>query len=222
MLKLLDRTIFPEKSAVLMCAAFDKETDLAPFEPALGEWRIEDGALVGRYRGNNGGILFSKEHFCGDILLDFYASMLPPCENDLNFAFRTDGWNYEKDTVQGFIGGLAGWYDSRAGLEKYPAPLSDACSDRERQLGVMTRALTDFATRSGEEYHIQAGYLIDTAFFFVNGRLVVELRDPAPEETARLGRFGLGVYCSQVRFRALTVYRPYCEKSKNRAYCPNF
>ena len=60
--------------------------DLEQLELASGSWGIENGALVGRFRGNGGGICYTKRSFPGDILIDFYGTMLSPCNNDLNFV----------------------------------------------------------------------------------------------------------------------------------------
>lgn len=221
-LKLLNWEIYPEKGETLLQAKLDKPSDMQYFAPALGDWEIKDGALQGVYRGNNGGICFSREAYPGNILLDFYASMIPPCSNDLNFAFRSGGWDYENNTVEGFIGGLNGWYDDRAGLEKYPPATGAVADERQRQMEITDRALVGFTAVSGQAYHIQAGYVEDTAFFFVDGQLVVEMLDAKPEQTQNLGYFGLGLYCSQVRFWNLRASRPCFQPAKNRVYVPNF
>lgn len=184
------------------------QKDLGCFECASGDWSIEDGALVGRFRGNSGGICYTKESFPGDILIDFWGTMLSPCKNDLNFVIKSEGWDYVKnDAGRGFIGGLNGWYDGKAGFEKYPM-----CK---------TRALVPFSAEADREIHIQAGYCKDTAFLVVNGNLVVEVNDPNPEEFAGLGRIGLGTYCSQVRFRNLRILRPAWIEIEQR-YTPAF
>jgi hypothetical protein len=208
MLKLLNRVIYSEKSEILLKLGLDKQEDLEHFELASGEWYIEDHSLVGLFRGNGGGICYSKESFPGDIMLDFYAEMIPPCNNDLNFVFKTEGWDYNNnDAARGFIGGLNGWYDKKAGIEKYPH-----CK---------TRALAEFSGESGREYHIQTGYIEDIAFLFVDGKLIMEMSDPEPEEFKDFGRFGLGTYCSKIRFKNLTVYRIIGEKV-NQYYTPEF
>ena len=195
MLKLLEKEIYLEESPIIMQLALNCQADLDQFECATGEWKIENDALVGRNRDNSGGICYSRQSFPGDILLDFYGTMLAPCSNDLNFVFKTEGWDYRLgDAGRGFIGGLNGWYQKRAGIEKYPE-----CT---------TRSLVEFNGVAEKEYHIQTGYIQDTAFLFVDDRLIVEMRDPAPEEFEELGRVGLGTYCSQIKFRNLTVYRP--------------
>lgn len=208
MLKLLEREIYPEKSQLLMELPLDCQEDLQQFELATGEWQIQDGTLVGRFRGNGGGICYTKKSFPGDIMIDFYGTMIPPCDNDLNFVFKTEGWDYDNgDAGRGFIGGLNGWYEKKAGIEKYPL-----CH---------TRALASFDGKAGQEYHIQAGYVEDTAFLFVDGRLIMEMRDPQPEEFKDLGRVGLGTYCSQIRFRHLKVYRPVSQPVQ-QVYTPLF
>ena len=201
MIELLHKTIYPEKSKELLHLSFTDRADLDQLELASGEWTIEDRALVGRFRGNGGGICYTKKNFPGDILIDFYGTMLSPCCNDLNFVLKTEGWDYEKnDAAQGFIGGLNGWYAQKAGFEKYPE-----CK---------TQALVKFLARSDVEYHIQAGYCADTLFLAVDGELLLEVRDPDPTEFADLGRVGLGTYCSQIRFRDLRIFRPFWQECR--------
>lgn len=195
MIQLLNKEVFPEQSEELLCLRFSDRADLEQLELASGSWTIEDSALVGRFRENGGGICYTRKSFPGDILIDFYGTMLSPCCNDLNFVLKAEGWDYEKnDAARGFIGGLNGWYDKKAGFEKYPL--------------CRTQALVSFDASSDQEYHIQAGYCKDTLFLAVDGTLLLEMRDPEPEEFAPFGRIGLGTYCSQIRFRDLRILRP--------------
>ena len=77
------------------------------WEVTGGEWRAENGVLTGCYRGNGGGLIYSRAPFPGDIILEFTGRMVPPCDNDLNFTFRADGWDYARnDASIGYIGGL--------------------------------------------------------------------------------------------------------------------
>ena len=181
---LLNKEVDLDKGELLLSLPFADASDLEQLELASGSWGIENGALVGRSRGNGGGICYTKESFPGDILIDFYGTMLSPCNNDLNFVLKAEGWDYERnDAARGFIGGLNGWYDKKAGFEKYP--------------------------------------LCDTLFLAVDGQLLVEMRDPAPEEFAGFGRIGLGTYCSQIRFRDLKILRP-SWRSVSQSYQANF
>lgn len=208
MIQLVKKEVFPEQSEELLAFHFSDASELERLELASGSWTIENGALVGRFRGNGGGICYTKESFPGDILIDFYGTMLAPCCNDLNFVLKAEGWDYEKnDAARGFIGGLNGWYGKKTGFEKYPR-----CD---------TRALVAFAAEANREYHIQAGCCKDTLFLAVDGELLLEMRDPDPDEFASFGRIGLGTYCSQIRFRDLRIFRP-AWRAASQSYTAEF
>ena len=161
-----------------------------------GEWTSGDGTCVGVYRENAGGLIYSHRQFYGDVLLDFYGTIIPPCHNDLNWSFRARGWDYAAhDADIGYIAGLNGWYIDRAGIEKYP--------------GCHLQALTEaFKAEPGREYHIQTGMIGATGFIAVDGQTLITLSDPDPITAPDCGRVGLGTYCSQIRFRDFRVYRP--------------
>ena len=61
-----------------------------------GEWNAAGGVLDGLYRGNAGGLIYTREQFPGNIIMDFYGKMIAPCNNDLNFSFRAKGWDDQK------------------------------------------------------------------------------------------------------------------------------
>lgn len=166
------------------------------FETASGSWSVDSqGWLTGLHRDNSGGILYSKKGYNCDVIMEFTARTVPPCCNDLNFVFRTCGWNYEKnDADRGYIGGLGGWWTNNVGLEKYPTCLP--------------RALTPlFSLEAGKSYHIVTGSISGHCFIFVDGKLLLEMTDPAPEDFADCGRFGFGTYASHIQFRDFTLYR---------------
>ena len=177
------------------------------WEVTGGEWEARDGILTGTFRGNGGGLIYSRKQYPGDILLDFYGTMLPPCDNDLNFTFRARGWDDDMDKLTGYIGGLNGWWTKQAGLERYP--------------GCCPRALGGFRGEAGREYHIQTGIVGNLCFLFVDGDLQVTLEDPAPLNAPDCARVGLGTYCSQIAFRRFRLYR--AEHSVvERVYVPAF
>ena len=68
---LLNKNVYPDKSELLLSLPFSTASDLEQLELASGSWGIENGALVGRFRGNGGGICYTRKSFPGDILIDF-------------------------------------------------------------------------------------------------------------------------------------------------------
>lgn len=209
MFYLMKTAVYPEKSDILFEDNFESGDISRNWEISGGEWSIKDGRLEGRYRENGGGLIYSWRGFEGDIMLDFYGEIIPPCENDLNFSFRARGWDYEKNDADiGYIGGLNGWWTAKSGIERYPD-----CS-----LQAMTSA---FRAESGREYHIQAGIIGTRCFIAVDGALVIDMNDPFPINAPNCGRVGLGTYCSRVKFRSFKVLRPYTEVH-DLYYVPEF
>jgi len=178
------------------------------WEVSGGEWVARDGILTGTFRGNGGGLIYSAAQYPGDIMLDFFGTMVGPCDNDLNFTFRADGWDYEKnDASIGYIGGLNGWWTKQSGIERYP--------------GCALHALTGFRAVPDREYHIQTGIIGSQCFLAVDDEMVVGMGDPEPISDPKCNRVGLGTYCSQIRFRRFRVYRPSIVRVP-RTYTPKF
>ena len=178
------------------------------WEVSRGEWEAKDGILTATFRTNGGGLIYSRQQYPGDVMLDFYGTMVGPCDNDLNFTFRADGWDYQKnDASIGYIGGLNGWWTKQAGLEKYP--------------GCKLQALCGFKAVPDREYHLQTGIVGSTCFLAVDGQLVVTMSDPDPISAPDCCRVGLGTYCSQIRFRQFRLYRPVVTPVE-RHYTPKF
>lgn len=172
-----------------------------------GEWTAKDGAVTGLYRGNAGGLIYTNEEFKGDIILDFYGKILSPCNNDLNFSFRTKGWDYgANDADVGYIAGLNGWWNNRTGIERYPS-----C-----ELHAMNAS---FVAESDREYHIQTGIVGKVCFIAVDGALTVQMGDPDP--ITEYNRVGLGTYCSHITFRDFKIYRANSRQVPLR-YTPKF
>ena len=185
-----------EAGELLMADDFSGDDLTERWEVTGGEWSEKDGVLTGVFRGNAGGLIYSRQGYMGDILLDFYGRMLSPCDNDLNWTFRARGWDHAKDDADvSYIAGLNGWWVRRTGIERYPE-----CA---------LRALTQsFTAESDRWYHIQSGIVKNTAFLAVDGQMIMTLNDPDPICAADCSRVGLGTYCSQVQFRDFKLYRP--------------
>jgi len=199
----------PEESEVLFSDSFLDGNISKNWEVSGGEWSAQNGVLIGRFHENGGALIYSNQQFPGDVMLDFYGTMLPPCDNDLNFCWRSEGWDYEKnDAGIGYIAGVGGWWTGRTGIEKYP----------ECDLFALTN---NFVPESGREYHIQAGIIQNMCFVAIDGCVIMELRDPNPIDKLECNRVGLGTYCSQIRFRNFKVVRPKW-KQVTFAYTPKF
>ena len=164
------------------------------WEVTTGKWEARDGVLIGESPTNHGDLIFTLGQYPGDIILDFYGTMVPPCDNDLNFVFRTDGlYNTVGDSFTGYVGGLNGWWVKQSGIERYP--------------GCCPKALSGFVAESGKEYHIQTGIADDTLFLSVDGKLVLTYVDDHPINGPECNRVGLGIYCSKIAFRKFRLYR---------------
>lgn len=158
------------------------------------KWEAKNGVLTGESPTNHGDLIYTYGQYPGDIILDFYATMVPPCANDCNFVFRTDGLYHVKgDDFTGYVGGLNGWWVKQAGIEKYP--------------GCSPKALSGFVAESGKEYHIQTGIVDDTCFLVVDDQLVLVYADNDPIKAPDCSRVGLGVYCSKIAWRKFRLYR---------------
>lgn len=206
MLAILCNNIFPGEQ--LFADDFPTGPIEDRWEITGGEWTAKDGILTVFFRGNGGGLIYSRQQFPGDIMLDYYGQMVSPCDNDLNFTFRANGWDYvHNDASIGYIGGLNGWWNKHAGIEKYP--------------GCHLQALSGFHAESDREYHIQTGIIGSTCFLAVDGELVIALSDPDPISNPACNRVGLGTYCSMIRVRDFRVYRAVREKV-NRIYTAKF
>lgn len=188
---------------------FTPESLEEDFEAPSGHWSVKDGWLVGVHRENSGGMLYTKQSWDFDLIMEFDAEAIPPCKNDLNFVIKTSGWDsVHHDAGPGYIFGLGGWWLDKAGIEKYPT-----CKPR---------CLTElYPLESGKLYHIIAGVIDGHCFFYANGKLVCEMYDPAPEDFVGCGKIGFDTYASQIRYKDLRVYRAaYTERTLE--YTANF
>ena len=177
-------------------------------EVGSASWAVEDGALEGKW--DEGGELehgqiFSQRRFQGDILMEFEAETVPPCDHDIIWWWgvrlngERDGWQ------RAYLGGLGSWYTNKTGVERH---------EDEKVTMTMTPL---FALEAGRRYKIQCGMVNDTLFFFVDGQLIMELVDPDPLIKKGPGRIGFSAYQSHIRYSRLRVYKPKSEPIK-RSY----
>ncbi|MEG2597316.1 MAG: hypothetical protein RR977_02720, partial [Oscillospiraceae bacterium] len=72
------------------------------------------------------------------------------------------------------------------------------------------------------EYHIQTGIIGSRCFLTVDDVVIVEMCDPEPISHPTCNRVGLGVYCSQARFRDFKLLKPYFKHTKMSYSQPEF
>jgi hypothetical protein len=209
MLRIMEKEIDVINSEVLLDEHFTQESFEQNWQAASGDWWLENGWLTGRFRENGGGMLYSKSNFPGNIMLDFEGRTVPPCANDLNFVWNTEGWNAEKkDAGIGYIAGLSGWWEGKVGFEHYPE-----CKFRA--------GTPLFSFEAGRTYHIQAGSIDGHCFIFVDGKLIIEGIDPDPIDSSIYSKVGLGTYCSYIQIRNFKV-RKICWKPCTLTYTAEF
>ncbi len=206
-LHIMEREIDVAGSPILVEGPRTTEELERDWEYRNGVWKVEDGWICGKHTGNSGGILYSKKEYRGNVLLEMEGRTVPPCDNDLNFTWRAAGWDDEKDDAGvSYIGGLAGWWESKAGIEHYPE-----CTCRA--------ATPLFHFEAGRTYFIQAGDINGHCFLFVDGRLVVEMYDPNPLD--QFGKVGLGTYASWIQVKNFRV-RQIVSRPYQLSYTPEF
>lgn len=194
---LIHKRIDPEKMEILYAEPFTPESFARDFQVRAGEWRVEDGWLTGRNRENFAAMAISRRDFFGDVMLDFEARTLPPCTHDINVMWN-GSWNEATNTRDvAYVMGLQGWWNGKVGFERSP----------EYTLNAGT-PLFDF--HPGQTYHMQCGSIGGHVFCIVDGRLLLEVTDPNPIDSAKYGRVGFEAYCSQLQFRNFKVRRAAC------------
>lgn len=190
----MGKKIIIERSKLLYDKPFTMESLKADWEVATGEWWLEDEWLTGKINSNGGGYIYNKGDFSGNIMIDFYGKTVLPCENDLNFTWHTEGWNHDgNDAGKGYIAGLGGWWEGKTGIEKYP----------ECKIQATTSA---FNFEAGKIYHIQAGTIDGQCFIFVDGKLIIEMKDPEAFVSQIYSKVGVGTYCSYIQVKDFKVY----------------
>lgn len=170
-----------------------------------GEWKHENGWLIGAERGNCGGILFSRESYDCDVIFSFTAKTVLPATRDVNALFCAH-WNKEEDYLgNAYIVGLNGWYEHKSGIERSP----------ETGLRSLTGAYT---YTPGEEVRIVTGIIEGHSFLYSNGVMVSELIDP---NYISGGHVGFSPYCTKLAIKDIEVRRAVWEPLI-QSYDPEF
>lgn len=189
-MRLLGKLVKLEECPLLMDYRPDADWEKV-WQVMAGEWKEENGWLIGAERGNKGGILFSRESFQGDVIFSFTAKTVLPATRDVNALFCAH-WDESIDYLgNAYIIGLNGWYEHKSGIERSP----------ETGLRCLTNA---YQYTPGKEVHIVTGIIENHTFLYADGVLVTELIDPAAIAD---GHVGFSPYCTKLAIKDIQVRR---------------
>ena len=203
-ISLLGKKIYMDKSPLLLKYSPDEDWQKY-WQVMAGDWRMENGWLIGTENGNKGGILFSRESFDKNVMLSFTAATVLPATRDVNAVYCAH-WDEKTDYLaDSYVCGLNGWYDGKSGIERNLT--SNLYS---------TTSLYQYIP--GTEVRMTAGAIDGHNFMVVDGKLVTELIDPSP---IKGGHVGFSPYCTILKIKDIEIREIYWEKQKQH-YAPEF
>ena len=168
-----------------------------------GEWKEEDGWLIGAERGNLGGILFSRESYDCDVIFSFTMKTVWPATRVLNALFCAHWENGYLGNA--YVVGLNGWWEHKSGIERSP------------ETGL--RSLTgSYHYTPGTEVRMTTGIIGGHSFLCVDDEIVAELIDP---NYISGGHVGFSPYCTKLAIKDIQVRRAVYEEFI-QSYEPEF
>ena len=201
------KKVLVDKSPIIMKYT-PGEDWLEHWEPLRGEWKCEDGYLIGAERESTAALIVSRRDFGSDILFSFTIQAVPPATRDLNAMFYTQV-NEERNWIgESYVCGLNGWYEHRSGIERDEA-------DGSVSLYTST-ALYKYV--SGTEVRMDVGCINGHSFMMVDGEMITELQDPHP---LKPGKVGFSAYCTMLKIKDIEVRELYWEDFP-QSYEPEF
>jgi len=188
----MNKEVLYDSSPVLYDRPFTPETLAADWQIRGGEWWIDGEWLTGRNPLNAPGMVTSRATYFGNVLLDFEARTVPPSTHDIDCMWN-GSWDETTNTRDvAYVAGLQGWWEGKVGVERSPDYL-------------LTAATPLFTFEAGRIYRMQAGSIAGHIFVIVDGRLLLEITDPAPIDSTRYGLVGFEAYASMIQVRNLTI-----------------
>ena len=204
-IKLFQKKIIIDKSPVIM--KYDKDDNwLDLFDACCGEWSFDGEWIVGKERGNRSADLFTKEYFEDNVMMTCTIKTGLPATRDVNAVFCAR-WDEEKnDEGPGYLAGLNGWWEHKAGIEKYGSN------------DFMVSLSPTYQYEPGKEIKMTVGAVNGHCFMVVDGELISELLDPNPLIG---GHVGFAAYCTVLMIKDVEVRKIYWEKFE-QSYEPEF
>ena len=203
-IKLAGKKILVNESPILFSYKPDKDWE-KHFDVKSGEWYYEDNAIIGVEKGNQGGILFTKQFFNKDVFLRFKGKTVLPATRDLNAVWAAK-WDDSIDYLgESYVCGLNGWWENKAGIE------------RNGGNGLMTLS-NAYKYEPGKEIEMICGSINGHCFMVVDDLLVSEVRDPNPISK---GHVGFSAYCTILKITEIEV-REIKWENFEQSYTPEF
>lgn len=201
-LPLLRKEILFDESPILLKTAPDKNWD-KDWKVMAGEWKYENGALIGIETGNKGGILFSRKSFNEPVMMSFKISTVLPATRDVNAVFCAH-WDTSIDYLgESYVCGLNGWYEHKCGIERNNG----------------TFALNSgYQYVPGKEVEMVVGSIDGHCFMFVDDKLISEFYDEHPLYD---GHMGFSPYCTMLKIRDIEI-RKIKWRPRGQVYEPEF
>ncbi len=193
-MNIVGKQILLDESEVLYDRPFTEETLAADWRVRGGDWWLDGEWLTGRNPENCPGMVTSRASYCCNVMLDFEARTVAPSTHDINCMWNGSWYEDSNERALAYVAGLEGWWEGKVGFEKSP----------EFKL-IAATPLFDF--EPGRIYRLQAGSIDGHVFVFVDGRLLLEVKDPDPIDFSTYGMIGFEAYASMIQVRRLVVRR---------------
>ncbi len=201
---LMGKKIFFDKSKLILKSCPDENWQ-KDWMPMGGEWKCENGYLIGKETGNKGGILFTREHFHKNVMMTFTIGTVLPATRDVNAVFCAH-WDKETDYLGvSYVCGLNGWYNHKSGIES-------------NSPGGFCALTSSYDYTPGSEVRMTVGSYNGHTFMVVNDELVMEYIDPTPILD---GHLGFSPYCTMLKIKDIEIREIYCEPYP-QTYEPEF
>jgi len=191
-LLIMKKRIDLEASPVLFDRPFSQRSLVDDWEILSGQWRHQDGAILGANPLPRPGCILLRPSMPGNVLVDFRAATVAPSTHDIDVMWNAS-WDRSTNTRGlAYVAGIQGWWDGKVGIEKSP------------QYKLIATAPCPWF-EPGREYHVQAGSIDGHCFLFVDGHLRLELLDPDPIDSVQSSGVGFEAYQSMIRVSDLVV-----------------
>jgi hypothetical protein len=205
MLKIMNKEIDLDKSAVLDDRLILGEHFDSKWNVHGGEWWVEKEWLTGKNETGSA-MLLSRGDYPGDVMLECEARTVLPSTHDIDLMWNAS-WDKEKnERGTAYVVGIQGWWEGKAGFEKSP----------EYRLAATTPL---FNFHPGQIYQVLVGSIEGHCFLFLDGKLIIEMKDPDPIDSQKHAKIGLEVYSSHIQIRNLKV-RQIAWRSMESSYEP--